>query len=100
MERPSRTDSVSIRELRNDVSRIVRRARAGERLVITSNGVAVAEIRPLEERPAQRTIEEMIASGELIAPRSRAQPRPATPIKFSGPMTTEEILEEHRSNRL
>jgi prevent-host-death family protein len=93
-------DSVSIRELRNDVSRIVRRANAGERLVITSNGVAVAEIRPLEERPAQRTIEEMIASGELIAPRSRAKPRPATPIKFSGPQTTEEILEELRSDRL
>jgi prevent-host-death family protein len=99
MKRTPRQDSVSIRELRNDVSRIVRRARAGERLVITSNGVAVAEIRPLEERPGQRTIEEMIASGELIAPRSRAQPRPATPIKFSGPMTTEEILEEHRRQR-
>jgi len=100
MERPARTGSVSIRELRNDVSRIVRRARAGERLVITSNGVAVAEIRPLEQRAAQRTIEEMIATGELIAPRSQSKPRPATPIRFSGPMTSEDILEELRRDRL
>ena len=89
-------DKVTIRQLRNDVSRIVRRASAGERLIITSNGVAVAEIRPLTRRPAERTIEEMIASGELIGPRTRAKPRPATPTRFSGPLTTEEILRTHR----
>lgn len=89
-------DKVTIRQLRNDVSRIVRRASAGERLIITSNGVAVAEIRPLEQRTAERTLEEMIATGELIAPRTRAKPRPATPIAFSGGRTTEDILRELR----
>ncbi|MEA2027305.1 MAG: type II toxin-antitoxin system prevent-host-death family antitoxin [Chloroflexota bacterium] len=89
-------DRVTIRQLRNDVSRIVRRASAGERLIITSNGVAVAEIRPLEKRSVERTIEDMIAAGELIAPRRRATPRPATPIRFSGSRTSDEILQELR----
>jgi prevent-host-death family protein len=92
-------DRVTIRELRNDVSRIVRRANAGERLIITSNGVAVAEIRPLEERSTKRSLEELISSGEVIAPRTRAKPRSATPMRFTGPKTTDEILREHRGDR-
>ena len=93
-------DRVTIRQLRNDVSRIVRRASAGERLVITSNGVAVAEIRPLEKRSAERTIEELIEAGLVNPPRTRAKPKPARPIRFSGAKTTDEILREHRSDRL
>ena len=93
-------ESVTVRQLRNDVSRVLRRVGAGERLIVTSNGVPVAEIGPIQARDSERTIEEMIAAGELIAPRSRAKPRPATPTTFSGSMTTEEILEELRRDRI
>jgi antitoxin (DNA-binding transcriptional repressor) of toxin-antitoxin stability system len=93
-------DTVTVRQLRNDVSRILRRAQAGERLIVTSNGVAVAETGPLQERPEKPTLEELIASGRVIPPRSRAAPGPAHPIVFDGPMTSEEILEEHRRDRV
>ena len=93
-------DTVTVRQLRNDVSRILRRVRAGERMIVTSNGVAVAEIGPLQGGTSKQTLEELIASGKVIPPRTRAKPRPATPTRFSGPMTTEEILEEHRRDRL
>lgn len=93
-------ETVSVRQLRNDVSRVLRRVGAGERLIVTSNGVPVAELGPIQARDSERTIEEMIAAGELIAPRSRAEPRLATPTTFSGSMTTEEILEEHRRDRI
>ncbi len=92
-------DRVSIRELRNDVSRIVRRASAGERLIITNNGVAVAEIRPLEEGSTERQIQQLIAEGRLIAPLRTGKPRRATPIRMDGP-STEEMLEEMRRDRL
>ena len=92
-------DTVSIRQLRNDVSRIVRRVRAGERLIVTSNGEPVAEIGPVTPHPGTHTLEELIASGAVIPPRTRARPRPARPIKFSGPLTTEEILRQHRDRR-
>jgi prevent-host-death family protein len=93
-------ETVSVRQLRNDVSRILRRVTAGERLIVTSNGVAVAEIGPLQERETQPTLEELIASGRVIPPRTRAKPRPARPTRFSGPMTTEQILEEMRQDRI
>lgn len=95
-----RMDSVTVRQLRNDVSRILKRANAGERLIITSNGVAVAEIGPLQARSERPTLEELIASGSVIPPRTSSQPAPAHPIPFDGPMTTEEILEEMREDRL
>lgn len=93
-------DKVTIRQLRNDVSRIVRRASAGERLIITNNGVAVAEIRPLEQSPSRQAIAELIEAGRLNPPRSTAPPRQAQPIEFSGRRTSEEILEELREDRL
>jgi prevent-host-death family protein len=92
-------DRVTIRQLRNDVSRIVRRAQSGERLIITSNGVAVAEIRPLEEGSTERTIQQLIAEGKLIAPTRTGKPPRASPMKVDGP-STEEILDELRQERL
>lgn len=92
-------DRVSIRELRNDVSRIVRRASAGERLVITNNGVAVAEIRPLEEGSTERKLQQLFAEGKLIPPSRTGTPPRAQPIKIDGP-STEEILDELREDRI
>lgn len=93
-------EHVSIRQLRNDVSRIVRRANAGERLIITNNGVAVAEIRPLERTAPEPTIEQLIEAGLVNPPRASGPPPPASPIEFSGDKTTEEILDELRADRL
>jgi prevent-host-death family protein len=93
-------EHVTIRQLRNDVSRIVRRASAGERLIITSNGVPMAEIRPLERSSSQQAIAELIEAGRLNPPRSTAPPRRARPIEFGGTRSSEEILDELREDRL
>lgn len=92
-------ETISVRQLRNDVSRILKRAHAGERLIVTSNGVAVAEIGPLRERADKPTLEELIASGQVDAPRTRRRPAPARPITFTGAKTSAEILEELREDR-
>lgn len=42
---------ISVRELRNDVSAILRRVEAGERLRVTVSGRPVAELVPLPSRP-------------------------------------------------
>ena len=39
------------RELRNDVSRVLRRVEAGERLRVTVRGRAVAQLTPIDSRP-------------------------------------------------
>jgi len=92
-------DRIGIRELRNDTSRVVKRARAGELFIVTINGVPAAEIGPLSTRSDKRTLEELVAAG-LVRPRmrrpepGRARPIPAEP----GSPTTAELLLEDRGD--
>lgn len=44
-------ERISQRQLRNDSGAILRAVQAGERYIITSNGIDVAEIRPVEADP-------------------------------------------------
>lgn len=42
--------TINQRELRNDSAAILREVQAGQRIVVTRNGVPVAELRPVEPR--------------------------------------------------
>jgi prevent-host-death family protein len=44
-------ESVTVRELRNNGGRILARVAAGERVVVTRDGVAVAELVPVRRPP-------------------------------------------------
>lgn len=63
---------VGIRELRNDVAAVVRRAAAGERVVVTVDGRPVAQLGPLEA-PGRPTVDDLVAAG-LLRPPSRPRP--------------------------
>lgn len=69
---------VGIRELRNNVATVVRRAAGGERVVVTVDGRPVAMLGPLE--PAGEgggpTLDDLIAAG-LLLPAARTDPPPA-----------------------
>ena len=47
------TRTIAQRELRNDNAKVIEAVVAGESFVVTRNGVAVAELRPI--RPTRRT---------------------------------------------
>jgi prevent-host-death family protein len=55
---------VPARELRNDVSAVLRRVEAGERLRVTISGRPVAELVPLPRRPASLPWNEFIDRSE------------------------------------
>jgi prevent-host-death family protein len=55
---------IPARDLRNNVSGILRRAEAGERLRVTARGRPVAEIGPLPSRPRMISWEAFIAASE------------------------------------
>ena len=92
-------ERVTIRQLRNDVSRVVRRARTGERMLVTVDGVPVAQIGPLEAAADPKTLDELIALGMVTPPRTQARPRPARPVRFPGERTSDEVLRAHRDRR-
>jgi prevent-host-death family protein len=64
-------DRVGIRELRNNVAAVVRRAAAGERIAVTVDGVPAAQLGPLEPGGGALTLDDLIAAG-LARPPGRA----------------------------
>ena len=74
------SESVGVRELRQNLSVYLRRVKAGERLVVTERNLPVAELVPLDAD--LDPIERMIAEGRLLPPtrsfRVLPPPLPAT----------------------
>jgi antitoxin (DNA-binding transcriptional repressor) of toxin-antitoxin stability system len=75
-------EQMGVRELRNGVSAAIRRAGAGERIVITVDGAPVAQLGPLEPTDAHLTLEDLAARGQLTLARRDDRPPPG----FSMPM--------------
>jgi len=71
-----------IRGLRADLAATVRRAGAGERIVITVDGRPVAQLGPLEPIDDHVTLEDLAARGQLVLARRDDRPAP----EFSMPL--------------
>ena len=65
-----------IRETRTELSSLVRRANAGERIVITIDGLPVAQLGPVEAPDPQVTIDDLAARGLIVAARRSDRPEP------------------------
>lgn len=89
-------DRVGIRELRNQVAAVVRRARAGERIIVTVDGVPAALLGPLEPGPDRPMIDDLIAAG--LADPPRRSDRPEAPDAASLPVDARSgrVLDELR----
>lgn len=88
---------ISIRKLRNEASEVVRRARAGERFIITVDGVPAAELGPAVTTDRSPSLEELIARGAVVGPRVRSAPRPARPQPAPMGRTSDDVLAELRA---
>jgi prevent-host-death family protein len=58
---------ITQRELRNDSGAVLREVQAGQRIIVTRNGVPVAELRPIE--PRRFVPRAVIAAAAERAPR-------------------------------
>ncbi len=75
---------MGIRELRADLSRLIKRVRAGEELVVTDRGMPVARIIPLA---GERKIDRLIRDG-IVTPAPSREPRTVPkPIEGAGPLS-------------
>lgn len=86
------SETVGIRELRHDLSRYLRRVKAGERLVVTDRNRPVALLTPLpeDEDPWER----LIAEGK-VTPATRRWEDVPPPLKLPGPpYAASEALDE------
>jgi prevent-host-death family protein len=68
------TREISQRELRNDSGAILRAVESGEDFVVTRNGTALAELRPLRRR-------RFVARAELLAAARQLAPMDAAAFR-------------------
>jgi len=88
-------EHVSIRELRQHLSRYLRRVEKGERLVVTERRRPVAMLGPLPENAD--ILDLMIATGEATAPIGDLLDLPLPPPSPPG-TSMSEILDELRED--
>lgn len=85
---------VGIRELRDNLTTLMRQVRGGETLEVTHDGEPVALISPL----ARGRIDHLVAAG-LATPALQPLDLTIEPSPVTGPMNASEALEEDRSDR-
>ena len=88
-------DRVGIRVLRNNVAAVVRRAAAGERIVVTVDGVPTAQLGPLEPATGP-TIDDLVASDLVVPPGRRDRPGPPPPEDAPVDIRPGSVLDELR----
>ena len=66
-------DTVGVAELRQNLSRYLKRVERGERLLVTDHNRPVAELGPV---PSSADLDRLIASGRVSAPVRRGLPAP------------------------
>jgi prevent-host-death family protein len=85
---------IGIRELRADLARHVRRAAAGERVVVAVGGTPSAALVPLSETASG--IEPLVAGGALVPPRRTSSGRTRAPIPVWSGARLDRLLRELR----
>jgi prevent-host-death family protein len=88
-------EPVGVRHLKAHLSQCLRRVAAGERLLVTDRGRAVASIVPVEQRPSADWAHAMVARGE--ARWSGGKPTGlATRIPARGKTASRMVIEDRR----
>ncbi len=88
-------DRVGVRELRNQVAAVIRRAGSGERIVVTVDGEPVAQLGPLEP-VGQPTIDDLAAAGLLRLPGRTDRPDPPEPFAVPVDVRMPNVIAELR----
>ncbi len=79
-----------IRDLRNHLSRYLERVQAGEEIVVTDRGRAIARVLPID---GERTIDRLIREGRVTPAKQRKRTLPA-PLETTG--TVSDLIAEQR----
>src|SRR5207247_9075188 len=90
--------SIGIRELKDNLSRYIRRIEAGERIAITAHGRVVAELVPpgSKTRGTPSRFDELIASGVIRPPLEDGDPTEGWPDIRRPAGTAAELIEAAR----
>jgi prevent-host-death family protein len=87
--------TVGVRDLKNNLSRHLKRVQSGERLVITDRGRSIATLSPVEPTGDLDWVHKMVEAG--LVHWNGVKPTGATrPIKAKGWSASQMVIEDRR----
>lgn len=89
-------EHIGIRRLRAEVAAQVRRAGAGDRVVITVDGRPIAQLGPLEPTTGSTTIADLAAQGRIVPARRSDRPAPEMSLPLWAGTRIDQLLREVR----
>jgi prevent-host-death family protein len=87
---------IGVRELRNNVAAAIRRAGAGERLVVTVDGRPVAQLGPIAPDGTGVTLWDLAAAGLIEPPRRADRPAAPPPLPVPAELSADRLLRATR----
>jgi prevent-host-death family protein len=88
-------EQIGARELRANLAAVLRQAAAGERVLVTVDGRAVAQLGPLAPSGAP-TLEELASAGLVDPPRRPDRPEPPAALDAAVDVRLDRVLAEVR----
>jgi prevent-host-death family protein len=88
-------EAIGVRELRNNVAAVLRRAAGGERMVITVDGVPAAQLGPIEPTGTP-TLDDLVATGLVQRPQRLQPATEPTPLDVAVDIRIDDVLAELR----
>ena len=88
---------IGVRELRAQLAAALRRAQAGERLIVTVDGHPVAQLGAPQSDSFGVSVTDLVARGLVIAPRRRGDFSASTPITLYSGVRIDRAVNEIRS---
>lgn len=95
---PAMVERLGIRELRATAASAVRRAGAGERIVVTVAGRPVAQLGPLDPAAETPTIDDLVARGLVEPARRSDRPAPSLQVDLWTGTRLDRLLREVRGS--
>ena len=89
-------ERLGVRDLRNQTAAAVRRAGAGERIVITVDGRPMAQLGPLEPAGRAVTLDDLAARGLLHLPRRTDRDAPTDAVVVWAGFRLDRLLRDIR----
>ena len=86
-------DTVGLRELGQNVSRVMERIKKGESLVVTEHGTPIARLEPYK---ARSRLDDMIADGDAIPAEISVEELLATHVPIESDIRLSDVLREMR----
>ena len=87
---------IGIRDLRQQLASVVRRAKTGERVLVTIDGQAVAQLGPVTPDANGATLWDLASAGLIEPPQRHDRPAAPEPLPLPADVRAARLMEEVR----